>query len=101
MKVMIEVVSSREFDAWLAGLKDRKALALIGARLERLRSGNMGDVKPVGDGITEARIHVGPGYRLYWAKVGATVIILLCGGAKGSQVADISRAKRLWREFQR
>jgi putative addiction module killer protein len=97
---MLEIVTQPAFDAWLAGLKDRRARAVIGARIERLRSGNVGDVKPVGDGVTEACIHFGPGYRLYWVRVGSTIVILLFGGTKRTQASDTRSAKRLWRELQ-
>lgn len=76
-------------------LKDERARALIASRLDRLAFGHSGDSEPVGDGISELRIHYGPGYRLYYRKHGNTVLILLCGGDKGSQTKDIKTAKRL------
>jgi len=83
------------FGKWLAGLKDKKAKARVIARLESARLGNLGDCKSVGGGISEMRIHVGAGYRLYFAQRRKVVLLLLCGGSKGSQSRDIERAKRL------
>lgn len=80
-------------------LRDERARALIAARLDRLAYGHAGDVEPIGDGISELRIHHGPGYRIYFHKRGNTVVILLCGGDKGSQARDIRTAKRLSEEW--
>jgi putative addiction module killer protein len=76
-------------------LKDQRIRALIASRLDRLAFGNPGDVKPVGEGISELRIDHGPGYRIYFQKLGSTIIILLCGGDKGTQAKDIKTAKHL------
>jgi putative addiction module killer protein len=76
-------------------LKDERARGTIFARLDRLAYGHEGDVSPVGEGVSELRIHHGPGYRVYFSKQGRTVIILLCGGDEGSQERDIRTAKRL------
>jgi putative addiction module killer protein len=81
-------------------LKDERARALIASRLDRLAFGNAGDVKPVGQGISELRIDCGPGYRIYFMRRGSEIVILLCGGDKSTQAADIKAAKRLaekWR----
>jgi putative addiction module killer protein len=86
---MREVVTLPTFDAWLDDLKDRTARALIVKRVERMRTGLFGDARPVGEGISEARLHFGPGYRVYFAQVGAMVVVLLCGGSKQTQAADI------------
>jgi putative addiction module killer protein len=97
---MVEIVKSSTFDAWLSGLRDRKAVARILLRIERLAHGNPGDVKPVGEGISELRIDHGPGYRIYWMRKGRVLIVLLCGGNKATQDADILAAKRIaaqWR----
>ena len=97
---MIEVVQSATFRGWLRGLRDRRALARIGARIDQVAEGNLGDTRSVGDGVREMRIHYGPGYRLYYIRRGATVIVLLCGGDKDTQRRDIRLAKRLaayWR----
>lgn len=67
----------------------------------RVEAGNFGDCEPVGDGVTELRIHVGAGYRVYFGRHGKTVVILLCGGDKGSQAADIKRAKDYWADWKR
>lgn len=93
---VIEVRQTQRFADWLDRLKDGKAFEAISNRLFRASTtGNLGDVKSVGDGVFEMRIAVGPGYRLYFVRRGLAVIILLCGGDKGSQSSDIVRAKRL------
>jgi len=84
---------------WLADLSDRHARARILARLERLEVGNFGDSKFLRDGVNELRIDWGPGYRVYFARDGRTVIVLLCGGDKRKQDADIKRAVELWQEY--
>jgi putative addiction module killer protein len=95
---MPEVRQSAVFTAWLAKLRDRNAAARIVARLRRFGLGNLGDVKPVGEGVSEARIDYGPGYRLYFVKRGAVLIVMLCGGDKRSQDADVKQAKKLAKE---
>jgi putative addiction module killer protein len=94
---MIEVTQTLEFETWLTNLRDRMAKAAIAGRIERLAFGLMGDVKPVGEGVSELRVHVGPGYRVYIAQRGERVIVVLCGGDKGSQSRDIEKAKALAR----
>lgn len=86
-----------EFGTWLADLRDRTARFRIQARIDRLELGHFGDSKSVGEGIHEMRIDHGPGYRLYFIRRGDEVVILLCGGDKGSQQRDIDRARRLAR----
>jgi putative addiction module killer protein len=89
------------FIDWLTSLKDRRAAARIAARILRLENGNLGDVKPVGEGVSELRINYGPGYRIYFTQAGRTVILLLCGGDKSTQARDITTAKKLakaWKE---
>lgn len=98
---MREVVTLPQFDWWLDDLRDRKARVIIVKRVERMRFGNFGDAESIGEGVSEARIHFGPGYRVYFAQVGATIVVLLCGGTKRTQAADIKEAKKLWREFRR
>ena len=96
----IEIVQSTTFRRWAGSLRDRRAIARISARLRSLSLGNYGDSNYIGDSIFEMRIHYGPGYRLYYLREGATLVVLLCGGDKGSQRRDIERAKRLaldWR----
>ena len=92
---MLDVQQSDEFKAWFAKLKDRQARAIIFKRIDRLMLGNAGDAKPVGEGVSELRINHGPGYRIYFCRIGATVLLLLIGGDKGSQTKDIARAKAL------
>ena len=87
------------FADWINGL-DRQSRALVRKRLNRLRLGNLGDARSVGDGVKELRIHVGPGYRVYFGEDGETLVVLLCGGDKGSQDDDISRAKRYWADYR-
>jgi len=83
------------FLKWHAGLSDLTARVAIARRLERFAAGNPGDTKPVGGGVSELRIDVGPGYRVYYAMRGKTLIVLLCGGDKRTQKTDIRRAQRL------
>ena len=89
---MLKVISTREFVAWLRRLRDHKAKAKVLARIERLALGNAGDVKPIGGGLSELRIDHGPGYRIYFARRGNSVIVLIAGGDKSSQSRDIARA---------
>ncbi len=96
---MFEVKQTEIFRNWRRKLKDERARALIASRLDRLAYGHVGDVAPVGEGISELRIHYGPGYRIYFHRRGNTVIILLCGGDKASQTKDINAAKRLVEEW--
>ena len=87
------------FTDWLADLPDRQARARILARIERLEAGNFGDAKSLRDGVSELRIDWGPGYRVYFGREGRTVIVLLCGGDKRKQDADIRKAVELWHEY--
>ena len=89
------------FTDWLSGLRDRQARARILVRLERLELGNFGDSKPVGSGVSELRIDWGPGYRVYFGRDGQTVVVLLCGGDKRKQDADIKKAVELWQEYEK
>ena len=92
---MLELKQTETFRKWRTGLRDLRARALIASRLDRLALGHPGDAEPVGDGVSELRIHHGPGYRVYFKTTGKTVIILLCGGDKSTQARDIRVAKRL------
>jgi putative addiction module killer protein len=92
---------SEPFTEWLNGLRDKAAEARIRVRLLRVGAGNLGDCEPVGDGVMELRIHVGAGYRVYFGRHGMSAVILLCGGDKSSQAADIKRAKDFWAEWKR
>jgi putative addiction module killer protein len=97
---MIKLLRSEEFDRWLRKLRDERAVARIQARLLRLSLGNAGDVKPVGEGISEMRIDYGAGYRIYFKRRGQELILLLVGGDKSSQGADIKLAKTIAAEWK-
>lgn len=97
---MVELIKTKSFDKWLKGLRDRRAVVRITARLDRLVSGNPGDVEPVGEGVSELRIHYGAGYRVYYIQQGQVLIILLCGGNKSTQQKDIEKAKSLAKEWK-
>ena len=90
---MIEVIEDPKFTDWLSRLRDRQAKAKIAGRIQRLAHGLAGDVQAVGDGVSELRIHFGPGYRVYFMLRGATLVILLVGGDKSSQERDIKVPK--------
>ena len=92
---MTEVRKTETFARWLDDLRDLRARARVQVRIERLAAGNVGDVKAVGDGVSELRIDYGPGYRVYFTKRGRAVVILLAGGVKHTQAADIRIAQRL------
>lgn len=96
---MFEIKQTETYRKWRTRLKDERARALIASRLDRLAFGHAGDVEPVGHGISELRIHYGPGYRIYFQKRGDTMIVLLCGGDKSTQAKDIKAAKRLADEW--
>jgi putative addiction module killer protein len=97
---MFALKQTETFRKWRLALKDDRARAAIASRLDRLAYGHAGDAAPVGEGVSELRIHYGPGYRIYFQNRGKTVIVLLCGGDKGSQAKDIKLAKRLLREVE-
>jgi putative addiction module killer protein len=92
---VIEVRETETFSRWLRTLHDPTAKAKVAARVRRLAFGNPGDVRPVGEGISELRIQYGPGYRVYYVQRATVLIILLCGGDKKTQVGDIATAKKL------
>jgi putative addiction module killer protein len=96
---MIEIRKTYTFAKWIDELQDIRARARILVRIERLAAGNPGDVKPVGEGVSEMRIDYGPGYRVYFKKIGQKVVILLAGGDKSSQSRDIKTALRLSRNI--
>ena len=104
MEKTILIFESRDgkapFTEWLLSLKDIKGRAVIRARLERVRLGNLGDCKSIGDGVFELRIAFGPGYRVYLGQDGLKMVVLLCGGDKRTQKKDIARAKLLWMEYK-
>ncbi|MFZ2956563.1 MAG: type II toxin-antitoxin system RelE/ParE family toxin [Candidatus Ozemobacteraceae bacterium] len=92
---MIEIRKTDVYAKWLDSLSDIRARARIMARVQRLASGNPGDVRPVGEGVSELRIDFGPGYRVYYKQQGLVVLILLAGGDKSSQARDIKTALHL------
>ena len=92
---------SEPFTQWLRGLRDGATRNRIRQRIARIRLSNFGDTRPVGDGVQELRIHFGPGYRVYFGREGDALVILLCGGDKGSQDRDIERAREYWRDHRR
>ncbi len=97
-----QTASGRQpFVDWLNGVTDGEARARILARLDIVASGSFGDARPVGEGVLELRIRWGPGYRVYFARVGHVVVLLLCGGDKRAQDEDIKDAKRYYRDFKR
>jgi putative addiction module killer protein len=97
---MFELKQTETFRKWRTRLRDERARALIASRLDRLAYGHTGDAAPIGEGISELRIHYGPGYRIYFQKRGKTVIVLLCGGNKSTQAKDVKAAKRLMDELE-
>lgn len=97
---MVEVVSTDEFGKWIRKLKDRQGKLRILERLDRLANGNPGDVAPVGRGVFELRLDVGPGYRVYFLQAGEALILLLCGGDKSTQHRDIEKAHGLADEWR-
>ena len=92
---MLTVDRTDAFAKWLRKLKDRNARAIILNHIDRMEDGNIGDAKSIGDGLFEKKIDYGPGYRLYYCKIGETWILLLCGGDKSTQQEDIKRAKEI------
>jgi putative addiction module killer protein len=101
-KVQVYAASEEHypFDEWLGKMRDQKARAAIEVRIDRIAEGNLGDHKPVGEGVQELRIDVGQGYRVYFAEDGPHIVLLLCGGSKLGQRRDIKTAIRYWREYK-
>ena len=97
---MFEIRKTDVFAKWLDNLKDIRAKARILVRIDRMQTGNLGDIRPVGDGVCELRIFYGPGYRIYFVQRGKDVVILLNGGDKSSQGKDITRARMLAKELE-
>lgn len=97
---MLAIIKSVEFTEWMKNLRDRRAASRIGIRIDRLRLGYRGDIKPIGEGLSEMRIDHGPGYRVYFAQRGEITAILLCGGDKSTQDRDIRKAKKLAQEWK-
>ncbi len=96
---MIEVRKTEYFETWLTDLKDRVGKAKIVSRIQRLELGNPGDVRAVGEGVSEMKIDFGPGYRIYYKQTGKTIVLILCGGDKSTQDKDIKRAKEIAAEL--
>lgn len=97
---MFEIIRSTTFSQWLSDMRDNQARMRVLARLDRMALGNFGDVQPVGEGISELRIHYGPGYRLYCLQSGPRVVVMLCGGDKSSQSRDIEQAKLIAKDWK-
>ena len=97
---MKTIRTTAEFDDWFDKLRDDRAVAKINTRIKRLARGNPGDVEPIGGGVSEMRIHYGPGYRVYYKDTGREIVILLCGGDKSTQNRDIKRAKEILKELE-
>lgn len=88
------------FDNWFDSIRVSKTQTIISKRLDRVRKGNLGDYRSVGGGVFELRIDYGPGYRIYFGQVGTTIVLLLCGGDKSSQIKDIRQAQEYWRDYR-
>jgi putative addiction module killer protein len=97
---MLDIKQTETYRKWERKLRDQRVKALIAARVFRVANGLPGDVKPVGQGVSELRIHHGPGYRVYFKQRGNDIVILLCGGDKSSQQSDIATALRLAAEWE-
>ncbi|TRT59660.1 MAG: type II toxin-antitoxin system RelE/ParE family toxin [Microcystis aeruginosa Ma_QC_C_20070703_M131] len=88
------------FDNWFDSIRVSKTQTIISKRLDRVRMGNLGDYRSVGGGVFELRIDYDPGYRIYFGQVGTTIVLLLCGGDKSSQIKDIRQAQEYWRDYR-
>jgi len=96
----MDIYKSSIYEKWIDNLRDKRGKDIINARIARLENGNPGDVKPVGEGVSEMRIHYGQGYRVYFKDTGKEIIILLCGGDKSTQQRDIARAKQIALDYK-
>jgi putative addiction module killer protein len=96
---MKSILTTEAFDGWFANLKDKQAARRIQVRIDRAEEGNFGDSKPVGEGVSEMRIHYGPGYRVYFTQRGMEIVILLAGGDKSTQTKDIKTALEIARDI--
>jgi len=95
---MVEIQQSATFMRWLRSLRDARGARIV-ARIDRMAAGNLGDAKPIGGGLSEIRIHYGPGYRVYFMQRGTALIVLLCGGDKRDQAKDIESARRIAQDW--
>lgn len=93
------ILTTAVFDEWFAALRDRQGRLRIQARIDRAQCGNLGDCEPVGEGVSEMRVHIGPGYRVYFVERGPEIVILLAGGDKSTQAKDIKTALKLMRQL--
>lgn len=100
IKIYITSKGNSPFEEWLNSFKDQKTILKIDHRLRRVRLGNLGDYKSVGDGVFELRIDYGSGYRIYFSQLGNTIILLLSGGDKNTQKKDINQAKIYWKDYE-
>ena len=100
VRVMDSFQRTSEFDAWLKALRDPVGKAQIISRIRSAEAGNFGDCEPVGEGVSEMRVHCGPGYRVYYSRTGDVVYLLLCGGDKSTQKRDIKQAKALLKSLE-
>jgi putative addiction module killer protein len=98
--VLFTVLQTREFQRWLDALRDRRAQVRIAARLRLAEAGNLGDWKSVGGEVSEMKVNFGPGYRLYFARRGSILIVMLAGGDKSTQTKDIKRAQKVLKELE-
>ncbi|MEC4985512.1 MAG: type II toxin-antitoxin system RelE/ParE family toxin [Oscillatoria sp. PMC 1068.18] len=89
------------FEEWLESLRDTRGRLIVDQRIRRVRLGNLGDYRSVGEGVFELRIDYGSGYRVYFGQIGTTIVLILCGGDKSSQKQDILKAKEYWRDYER
>ncbi|MGF6691021.1 putative addiction module killer protein [Metapseudomonas resinovorans] len=99
MWIMKSILTTDSFDEWFASLRDKRAVMRIQARIDRAEDGNFGDCEPVGEGVSEMRIHYGPGYRVYFTQRGLEIVILLAGGDKSTQPKDIKAAINIARQL--
>ena len=97
----IDAQGDSPYEGWLSGLRDAKAKAKVMIQVDKMELGLFGDVEPVGEGISETKIHYGKGYRVYFVKEGQQVYLLLCGGDKSTQAKDIKKAKAYWKDHKR
>ena len=100
IRIYVDQNDHEPFTEWLRSIRNRRTRRRIQTRIDRLEAGNLGDYRFVGDGVFELRFQFGPGYRVYFGQIDNTIIVLLCGGDKSSQVRDIERAKTYWQTYR-